>query len=156
MVIPLILTCRQTTGGAEVVNYPWDSRSARHADDNWWQQVSRRYADTVHFYCNNNGYLSEFNNGSPTDGTGIQFMAASRTGLHTSNLDGKSQSNSPTQNLFRLHTYQPFGITREQHWLNLMDKLLSGVGGVVKSPEGVPVKVKVTVLSHDHTNAEVF
>ena len=32
-------------GGAEVMNYPWDNNYERHADDAWWQMVSREYAD---------------------------------------------------------------------------------------------------------------
>ena len=38
-------------GGSELANYPWDtwrSNQNTHADDKWWEYVSRRYADTVH------------------------------------------------------------------------------------------------------------
>ena len=35
-------------GGAEIVNYPWDNTSTRHADDAWWQYVSQEYADLCH------------------------------------------------------------------------------------------------------------
>ena len=31
--------------GTEVVNYPWDDREARHADDDWYRFISREYAD---------------------------------------------------------------------------------------------------------------
>ncbi|MBN1414920.1 MAG: T9SS type A sorting domain-containing protein [Bacteroidales bacterium] len=33
--------------GAELVNYPWDSQRARHADDLWYYTLSRQFADTV-------------------------------------------------------------------------------------------------------------
>jgi hypothetical protein len=49
-------------GGAEVVNYPWDTWSHFHADDNWWQYVSREYADTVHDNAPF-GYMNYLNNG---------------------------------------------------------------------------------------------
>ncbi|HRZ21923.1 MAG TPA: M14 family zinc carboxypeptidase, partial [Bacteroidales bacterium] len=42
-------------GGAELVNYPWDTWQKRHADDNWWQYVSYQYADTVH--AHSDGYF---------------------------------------------------------------------------------------------------
>ena len=143
-------------GGAEVVNYPWDSRSARHADDNWWQQVSRRYADTVHFYCNNNGYLSEFNNGI-TNGWDWYSVYGGRQDWFTYFKFGREVTIELSNTKLISASYIPtiWNYNRAA-WLNLMNELLSGVGGVVKSPEGVPVKVKVTVLSHDHTNAEVF
>jgi hypothetical protein len=35
-------------GGAEVVNYPWDTWSILSADNAWWIYVSHEYADTVH------------------------------------------------------------------------------------------------------------
>ena len=35
-------------GGAEVVNYPWDTWSKTSADNAWWIYVSHEYADTVH------------------------------------------------------------------------------------------------------------
>ncbi len=48
-------------GGAEVVNYPWDTYYKRHADDEWFQFISRIYADTVHLY--NANYMNDFENG---------------------------------------------------------------------------------------------
>ncbi len=35
-------------GGSEVVNYPWDTWTKLAADNDWWNYVSRKYADTVH------------------------------------------------------------------------------------------------------------
>jgi len=35
-------------GGAEVVNYPWDTWSKTTFDDAWWRYVCLEYADTVH------------------------------------------------------------------------------------------------------------
>ncbi len=35
-------------GGAEVVNYPWDTWSRLHPDDAWYQDVCHLYTDTVH------------------------------------------------------------------------------------------------------------
>ena len=56
--------------GAEVVNYPWDAfknnkltlRSPVHADEDWFHQISREYADTVHKYSSPS-YMDEFENG---------------------------------------------------------------------------------------------
>lgn len=49
-------------GGAEVVNYPWDTWVRRAADDQWWQFVSHMYADTAQAYSPSN-YMSGFNDG---------------------------------------------------------------------------------------------
>ncbi|MCD6330185.1 MAG: succinylglutamate desuccinylase/aspartoacylase family protein, partial [Candidatus Cloacimonetes bacterium] len=37
-------------GGAEVVNYPWDTWATLHADNDWYYDISRAFADTVHLY----------------------------------------------------------------------------------------------------------
>ena len=49
-------------GGAEVVNYPWDLTYTRHADDTWYQLVSREYADNAQD-ASPSGYLTDQNNG---------------------------------------------------------------------------------------------
>lgn len=49
--------------GAEVVNYPWDTwLSVTHADDSWFENISRAYADTVHLYSEA-GYFNDWNDG---------------------------------------------------------------------------------------------
>ena len=53
-------------GGAEVVNYPWDTWSRVTADNAWWIYTSRGYADTVHAHAPV-GYMTFENNGI-TDG----------------------------------------------------------------------------------------
>jgi hypothetical protein len=54
-------------GGAEVVNYPWDTWSRVTADDSWWQFVSHEYADTAKKYGGatyfTNPYASGVTNG---------------------------------------------------------------------------------------------
>ena len=49
-------------GGEEVVNYPWDTYYKRHADNLWFEYVSRVYADTVHLYSASD-YMIDFENG---------------------------------------------------------------------------------------------
>ncbi|HVP06448.1 MAG TPA: M14 family zinc carboxypeptidase, partial [Candidatus Acidoferrum sp.] len=53
-------------GGAQVVNYPWDTWATRHPDDAWFQMVSRQYADTCHIYAPS-GYMADLSDGI-TDG----------------------------------------------------------------------------------------
>ncbi|MGY0392708.1 M14 family zinc carboxypeptidase [Bizionia sp. KMM 8389] len=49
-------------GGIEVVNYPWDNTYNRHADDDWFIQVSREFADNSQ--ANGpNGYMDDLDDG---------------------------------------------------------------------------------------------
>ena len=49
-------------GGAEIVNYPWDTWSKLTADDAWWAYVCHEYADTVHINSPS-GYMTLYPNG---------------------------------------------------------------------------------------------
>ncbi|MEZ5359358.1 MAG: M14 family zinc carboxypeptidase [Candidatus Zixiibacteriota bacterium] len=49
-------------GGAEVVNYPWDTWSRLCADNDWWVMVSRDFADSAQYYSPS-GFLTDLNNG---------------------------------------------------------------------------------------------
>ncbi|TYB70865.1 MULTISPECIES: M14 family zinc carboxypeptidase [Bizionia] len=49
-------------GGVEVVNYPWDNTYDRHADDDWFIQISREYADNAQANSPS-GYMTGLNNG---------------------------------------------------------------------------------------------
>lgn len=48
-------------GGAQLVNYPYDTWSTRHFDDAWFRYVSRQYADTANHYLS--GYFTGFDQG---------------------------------------------------------------------------------------------
>jgi len=50
-------------GGAEVVNYPWDTWARLHPDDQWCINISRAYAESVQVYSNHNGYMTYLNDG---------------------------------------------------------------------------------------------
>lgn len=54
--------CANIHSGAEVVNYPWDSWSRLHPDDDWYRYISRTFVDTVHNYTEVN-YMTDLDNG---------------------------------------------------------------------------------------------
>ena len=45
-------------GGAQVFNYPWDSKAALHPDDTWFINLGKRWVDTVHKYSPSN-YMND-------------------------------------------------------------------------------------------------
>ena len=55
-------------GGAEVVNYPWDTWSKLSADDAWWKYVCHEYADTVFANDQNTNYLTSLYASGVTNG----------------------------------------------------------------------------------------
>ncbi|MBS1232263.1 MAG: hypothetical protein H6R35_1101, partial [Bacteroidetes bacterium] len=73
--------------GAEVVNFPWDSNWWPHADDDWFYNISRKYADTVHLYAPG-GYMTFMYNGV-TNGYEWYQINGGRQDFVTRELQGR-------------------------------------------------------------------
>ncbi|MDO9340561.1 MAG: M14 family zinc carboxypeptidase, partial [Bacteroidales bacterium] len=74
--------------GAEVVNYPWDRWLSKiHADDSWFNSISRAYADTVHRYSGP-AYMNELDNGV-TRGAVWYIIYGGRQDFVTYELQGR-------------------------------------------------------------------
>ena len=95
-------------GGAEVMNYPWDTYQPLHADDAWWQMVCHEYANLTHEVSNN--YMTDYNNGI-TNGYAWYTITGSRQDYM--NYYGQCRevtiecSNSKTPNASQLLELQP-------------------------------------------------
>jgi hypothetical protein len=135
-------------GGAEVVNYPWDTFSERHADDAWWQLVSHEYADNVQVLSS--GYMTGFNDGI-TNGYDWYSTDGSRQDYMNYYL-GCREVTIELSNTKQLDSGQ-----LENHWTwnrqALIDYILQvhrGIHGVVTDASGRgPVAATVTVVGHD-------
>lgn len=143
-------------GGAEVVNYPWDTWQKLSADDSWWQFVSRKYADTVHNYAPQT-YMSAFNNGV-TNGYAWYEVAGGRQ-------DFMNYFHHCREFTLELSDYKlPSQSTLDPHWnynyrslLNYIDALNYGLRGMVTdSATSLPISAKVEILNHDKDNSHVY
>ncbi|MBI4645173.1 MAG: PKD domain-containing protein [Bacteroidia bacterium] len=146
-------------GGAELVNYPWDTWTSAeniHADDAWWQYVSREYADTVHIYGPAN-YFGDMDNGV-TNGGDWYIVYGSRQDYTTYFKHGRectieiSAEGTPQPAdllLFWDYNYRSF--------LNYIEQTLYGVRGIVTdSLTGEPLKANVFILNHDYDSSDVY
>lgn len=143
-------------GGAEVCNYPWDTWSKLHADDDWWIYVARQYADTAHEY-GPPGYLTDLNNGISngyqwyTISGGRQDYMNYFQGCREQTLEISSQKTPPASQL------EGFWEANYRSMLNYMEQSLYGVRGTVtNSSNGNPVPAEVFVVDHDKDNSEVY
>ncbi len=143
-------------GGAEVVNYPWDSWSRLCTDDAWWIRVSRKYADTVHAYAPV-GYMGGFNNGI-TNGYAWYYVHGSRQDYMIYYKHGREAtielSNTkllPPAQLPALWNYNYRSL------LNYIEQTLFGITGTVTdSATGQPLKAKITIAGFDIDSSEVY
>lgn len=144
-------------GGAEVVNYPWDTWSALHADDNWWARVSKMYADTAHANSPN-GYLTSVTQSGYTNGYAWYQITGGRQDYmnyfeHCREVTIEISNNKLLQSSQLLNNYN----YNYRSWLNYMEEALHGIRGIVTdSCSGQPMLAKVFITGHDFTNSEVY
>ncbi len=142
--------------GAEVLNYPWDTWSMLHADDNWWQRISRAYVDTVHLYSPAS-YFNDLNNGITNgyawyeiDGGRQDYMNYFHYCREITNEISNSgiPSSSSLVNLWN-YNYRSL--------LNYLEECLYGIRGIVTdSLTGAPLRAKVFINGHDHDSSHVY
>jgi PKD repeat protein len=145
-----------THGGAEVMNYPWDTWSHLTADNDWWVFVCRQYVDTAHLYSSPN-YMNGFDNGI-TNG----YAWYSITGGRQDYMNYFHNCREVTMELSNIKIFPPAQLPTLWDWnyrslLNYIEQSSFGVSGTVSSLSGsTPLHAKVTIDGHDIDNSWVF
>lgn len=135
-------------GGTEVVNYAWDNQSSRHADNAWFEAISRAYAD----HCQEDGprgYMTDQNDGI-TNGYDWYQITGSRQDYMTYFVGAREVT-------IELSTRKnPDASSLSSYWqanraalLEYAERSLEGVRGVVTDARGEPVFARVEVVGHD-------
>jgi hypothetical protein len=145
-----------THGGAEVVNYPWDTWPQLAADDDWWQFVSHEYADTAQanspsFYMNgfndgiSNGYQWYSINGGRQDYMNYFHHCREVT------LELSDTKLLPENQLDNYWNYN------KRSLINYMKQVMYGVHGkVTDSQTGEGLEAEVQILGHDFDESQVY
>lgn len=142
-------------GGVEVVNYPWDTWSYLHADDEWYQRISRKYADTAQFY-GPSGYMTYLDNGI-TNGNAWYEVYGGRQDYTNFILHGREVTIElsdlkipPEQQLGDYWNYNKASL------LQYLQQALTGFSGVVTdSLTGSPLKAQIRIMHHDFDSSYV-
>ena len=143
-------------GGAEVMNYPWDTWYKLTADDNWWKMVCREYADTAHVNSPS-GYMTQYQNGI-TNGAQWYSIGGGRQDymnyFHQCREVTAEVSNTklpPASQLLNFWNYNYRSL------LNYIEQVTYGVRGTVTdSLTGEPLKAMVYISGHDKDSSMVF
>jgi len=143
--------------GAEVVNYPWDRWFSKyHADDSWFNSISRSYADTVHVYSGP-AYMNDEDNGV-TRGAAWYVIYGGRQDFITYELQGREVTieiddikATPAAQLDLLWLY---------NWKSLLGYLenpLYGIHGLVRDSYTLgPVPAKLFIPGFDKDSSHVY
>jgi hypothetical protein len=142
--------------GTEVVNYPWDRWTKLHPDNDWFYDISRRYADTVHLHSAS-GYMDFLNDGI-TNGAVWYEINGGRQDYVTWSLHGREVT------IELDNTYQTPATKLETLWnsnyrsfLRYINEALSGVKGfVTDSLTSKPLAAEVYISGHDADNSQVY
>jgi len=143
-------------GGAEVVNYPWDTWAKLHADDSWWIYVSREYADTVHINAVP-GYFTDFQNGI-TNGYQWYSISGGRQDYSTYFTQSRESTIEITENktppAYLLPSYWDYN---HRSFLNYMEQAMFGLHGLVTdSITGEPLPSRIFIFGHDTDSSEAY
>ena len=143
-------------GGAEVLNYPWDTWARLAADDNWWQYVCHEYADTAHIYSPP-GYLTGYNNGI-TNGYAWYTIAGGRQD-YMNYWHSCREVTLEISNIKLIPAAQlvPHWEYNYRSFLNFLEQVTYGVQGIVTdSVTGEPIQARVYIAGHDLDNSYVY
>jgi len=143
-------------GGAEVINYPWDTWARLHADDAWWQDISHAYADTAQTYSPS-GYMSGFNDGI-TNGYAWYTISGGRQDYMTYFRGGREVTAEISDTKLLPASQLPawWGYNRRS-LLQWLENALYGIRGLVTDVNtGLPVAAMIEVLNHDTDSSQVF
>jgi len=135
--------------GSEVVNYPWDDRPARHADDDWYRFISREYADEA--MAVDPDYMWGWPDDGITNGWDWYVALGTRQDYVNYYLGGREVT------LELSMEYLLDSEELEQHWninqrslINYMSQCLYGIRGTVTDLDnGNPIRAKIFVEMHD-------
>lgn len=142
-------------GGAEVVNYPWDTWYKLHPDDSWWVQASRQYADTVQANAPS-GFFTDQDNGI-TNGAAWYVITGGRQDYmnyfahcREVTLEVSNTFIVPTSQLNAMWGYHHRSLINylKESWYGL-------TGRVTDSVSGLPLEARIWIDSHDADSSHV-
>jgi hypothetical protein len=135
-------------GGAEVLNYPWDTFSYLHVDNDWLLSVCQNYANTVHTYAPA-GYLDDLNNGV-TNGyawyevnNGRQDWMTYYKHCREITMEISNTKLLPASQLDAYWNYQ------YRSMLGYLENALYGIQGIVTNGSGTPLAATISILGRD-------
>ena len=141
--------------GVVVVNYPWDTWPRLHPDDNWYQYVSRVYADIVQDNAPS-PYMTDFYDGITN---GYDWYVAIGTRQDWLNYFRNCReitielSFNKTVPANQLNDHWEYNYEAMIEWLKHPHY---GINGIISDASGSPLEAKIEILDHDEDNSFVY
>lgn len=144
-------------GGAEVVNYPFDTFAELPPDVAWWQHVSRQFADTAQYYSPTPGYFTDLNNGI-TNGFAWYEVRGGRQDFMNYDQQGREMTLEISGQKKLSSTKLPdLWEATHRSLINYLAQARNGLQGtVLDSLTGEPLAAEIYIPGHDDFNSHVF
>ncbi|PLX14428.1 MAG: zinc carboxypeptidase [Marinilabiliales bacterium] len=143
-------------GGAEVMNFPWDTWAKLAADDDWWYFVSREYADTVHLYAPAY-YMRDLDNGVTNGYQWYSISGGRQDYMNYFHHCREVTAEISSTKLPSASQLPDFWEWNYRSLLNYMEQVLYGVRGVVtNASNGNTIKAKVFANAHDIDESFIY
>lgn len=144
-----------THSGIELVNYPWDNISERHADNDWWLYISNKYADTVHANSPS-GYFTGQGNGVTNGNDWYEAPGCRQDYMNYYHNCRELTLELSDDKLLDAALLDDHFEYNKQALLDYLNTALYGIKGVVESDTGTPLHAKIEVLNHDKHNTFIY
>ena len=143
-------------GGAEVVNYPWDTWAQLHPDDAWWIYTAREYADTVHLHAPA-GYMDGYNNGITNGYAWYQVEGGRQDYMNYYRHCREETIEISDTKLLPANLLETYWGYNWRSFILWMKQARYGFHGTITDQTtGLPVAAKVFITSHDANGSEVY
>lgn len=141
--------------GTEVLNYPWDTWQTRHADDIWWQTVTRNYASLAQTNSPQ-GYMDDMNNGI-TNGYDWYSIKGGRQDYMNYYANCKEFTiEILTQKVASEDTLLDIWQYNKQSLLSYAQEAMFGIQGrITDAATQEPIEAFVVLNHHDNNNSYV-
>ena len=144
-------------GGAEVMNYPWDTWSRSHPDEDWFIHISYQYADTVKKYAGST-YFSDVVPDGVTNGYDWYPVFGGRQDFTTYFAHGREITIEVSSNMMPpANTMPDYWEYNRQAMLQYIRQCTYGIHGIVRdSVTGMPITARIEILSHDADSSHIY
>jgi len=143
-------------GGAEVLNYPWDTWSKTTADNAWWIYTSREYADTVQAHAQA-GYLTDESNGITNGYAWYEVNGGRQDYMNYYHYCRESTIEISTTKLPPASQLSIYWNSNFRSLLNYIEQSGFGLHGLVTdSATGAPLHAKVYISGFDKDSSHVY
>lgn len=141
--------------GAELINYPYDTYSTLPADADWWNFVSREYADNVHTISTS--YLTDLDNGVTNGYAWYSITGGRQDYMNCFQNCREVTMELSTAKLLDSEELPAHWNYNRQAMLDYLEQATFGLRGIVTdSITHEPLEAMVFVNEHDYLNSQVY